>query len=231
MKLEEMVINDINNFLKENNRDLFVNERDFQMQLAVFLRNSSNGYKDVDVEYFIPASLLNKQGYSKIWTEDAVRIDIVVQKENEFFPIELKYKTKRLKQVGVSRFGEVIREEFEYLRNQGAQDLGMYGFWKDVKRIEVLKERFENINSGLVVFVTNDVFYKKDLSQKENSKESNNSEFRMNEGKHLKSKHWKKADSRCCRDYPNFVLDKEYDIKWDTANKSGVDLYYTILQV
>lgn len=41
----------------ESNSELFFNERDFQMHLAVYLRGL-NKYDDVDVEYYIPHSEL-----------------------------------------------------------------------------------------------------------------------------------------------------------------------------
>ena len=94
------------------------------MHLAVFLRETRK-YDDVDVEYYVPYKALNNY----IW-ESELRLDILVRKGNEYLPVELKYKTKRVTK-GILRFEEKITN-IEVLKNQGAQDLGMYDFWKDV---------------------------------------------------------------------------------------------------
>ncbi|MGN0235199.1 MAG: hypothetical protein ACI4BD_02640, partial [Paludibacteraceae bacterium] len=72
----------------QNNQELLFNERDFQMHLAVWLRESKH-YDDVDVEYYIPYEKLDNY----IWKNE-LRLDIVVRKGKEYLPIELKYKTK-----------------------------------------------------------------------------------------------------------------------------------------
>lgn len=46
----------------EQQEELMFNERDFQMQLAVYLRQSGR-YDDVDVEYYIPNSAAVEAGY------------------------------------------------------------------------------------------------------------------------------------------------------------------------
>ena len=51
--LIEIVRQDVFAFLESYNELLF-NERDFQMHLATWLRNSANHYEDVDVEYYVP---------------------------------------------------------------------------------------------------------------------------------------------------------------------------------
>lgn len=69
-----------------------------------------------------------------------------MRKGNEYCPIELKYKTKLLKHSKkIDRFGENIDCE-KLVKNQGARDLGMYGFWKDMSRIE----RFEVEKNAII---------------------------------------------------------------------------------
>ena len=89
--LLDLVRNDVCAFLKSNNELLF-NERDFQMHLATWLRNSNNHYDDVDVEYYVPHQELNNY----VWNSE-LRLDIVVKKDGEYCPVELKYKTKKVK--------------------------------------------------------------------------------------------------------------------------------------
>ena len=89
MNLVTEVSQDIANYLNSNNQLLF-NERDFQMHLATYLRNTSK-YDDVDLEYYVPHQALSNY----IW-ESELRLDILVRKGNEYLPVELKYKTKKV---------------------------------------------------------------------------------------------------------------------------------------
>ncbi len=224
MKLFQLVQNDIDIFLKNNDR-LFFNERDLQIHLAIWLKNSTHAYDDVDVEYYIPYKIL--ENYT--W-ENELRLDIVVKKDGEYLPVELKYKTKSVLKK-LLRFDEEIRDaeginSFKVMKNQGAQDLGMYDFWKDVRRIELVRNRFERVKGGLAVFVTNDGTY-----LKEPKSASNNYLFGMNKGIHIKQKHWQKPDSACANTHPGFTLENEYEIKWDSANADGVELNYCIVAV
>ena len=147
--LIDIVRADVMAFLESNNELLF-NERDFQMHLATWLRNSTNKYDDIDVEYYVPWQELKDY----VW-ESELRLDIVVKKGDEYCPVELKYKTKKVERQ-ISRFDEVMHDKVVVMKNQGAQDLGMYDFWKDVRRVELVRNRFERVKGGLAVFVTND---------------------------------------------------------------------------
>ena len=150
-QLVDLVKEDVFEFLKKNEELLF-NERDFQMHLAIWLRSSANHYDDVDVEYYVPWQELENY----IW-ESELRLDIVVMKKGEYCPVELKYKTKKVERK-ISRFDEMLSEKVIVMKNQGAQDLGMYDFWKDVRRVELVRNRFEKVKNGLAVFVTNDAY-------------------------------------------------------------------------
>ncbi len=218
--LATIVKNDISNFL-EGNRELLFNERDFQMHLATYLRNTKK-YDDVDVEYYVPYEELENY----IWKNE-LRIDIVVRKGEEYLPVELKYKTKKVAQK-ISRFGEELKQECEVMKNQGAQDLGKYGFWKDVRRVELVRKRFTSIKNGIVVFLTNDNYY-----LKAGREDSNCIKFSMTEGEHKIDKSWLNPESRCAKDNKNFELEKEYSINWQNAsfdieNKKH-DFYYCIV--
>ena len=100
--LIDIVRKDVCAFL-ESNDELLFNERDFQMHLATWLRNSANSYDDVDVEYYVPWQELQKVG-KYVW-ESELRLDIVIKKDGEYCPIELKYKTRKVKRK-ISRFDE-----------------------------------------------------------------------------------------------------------------------------
>ncbi|MBQ6584844.1 MAG: hypothetical protein IIX42_06825 [Alistipes sp.] len=218
--LIDIVRNDVCAFL-ENNEELLFNERDFQMHLATWLRNSANCYDDVDVEYYVPCQELDNY----VWDSE-LRLDIVVKKDSEYCPVELKYKTKKVERK-ISRFDEELAGNVVVIKNQGAQDLGMYDFWKDVRRVELVRNRFERVKGGLAVFVTNDGFYTK------GSKESsNNYLFSMSAGKaHSKQKYWAKPESTCAKTHPNFEVEKEYTIDWYDKVVDGVQFYYCILSI
>ena len=218
--LIDIVRNDVCAFLKSNDELLF-NERDFQMHLATWLRNSANRYDDVDVEYYVPRQELD----SYVWDSE-LRLDIVVKKDSEYCPVELKYKTRKVERK-ISRFDEDLRDDVVVMKNQGAQDLGMYDFWKDVRRVELVCNRFERVKGGLAVFVTNDGFYTK------GSKESsNNYLFNMSAGKaHSKQKHWANPESTCAKTHPNFEVEREYSIEWRTREIDKVGFYYCIVTI
>ena len=112
------------------------------------------------------------------------------------------------------------------VKNQGAQNLGMYGFWKDVKRIELLRRRFDNIHNGLVVFVTNDEMYVK------GSKESSdNYLMNISEGTHSIHKYWQKRESKLAESNPYFDVETNYSIHWESNIINDEKFYHTILTI
>lgn len=218
--LVDIVRADVFAFLESNNELLF-NERDFQMHLATWLRNSANNYDDVDVEYYVPWQVLDRY----IW-ESELRLDIVVKKNDEYCPVELKYKTKNIERQ-ITRFDELLNNKVVVMKNQGAQNLGMYDFWKDVHRIELVRKRFKRVNGGLAVFVTNDVLY-----TKESKSSSNNYLFGMvGEVTRLKQKHWRDPESTCAKTHPNFDVEQSYDIIWHSRDIDNVNFYYCIVNI
>ena len=221
--LIDLVRNDVRAFL-ESNDELLFNERDFQMHLATWLRNSANRYDDVDVEYYVPWQELQKVG-KYVW-ESELRLDIVVKKDGEYCPVELKYKTRKVERK-ISRFDEDLTADVVVMKNQGAQDLGMYDFWKDVRRVELVRNRFERVKGGLAVFVTNDGFYTK------GSKESSNNYLFGMAGEAARStkKHWANPESTCAKTHPNFEVEREYSIEWRTREIDKVEFYYCIVTI
>ena len=218
-KLIDIVKADIDSYLKVPHHEILFNERDFQMHLATYLKETGN-YDDVDLEYFVPTDMLD--GYKELWNSE-LRLDILVRKGAEYCPVELKYKTKQIKS-SLKRFGVEV-DEVVIVKNQGAQDLGMYGFWKDVKRVEMVKERFDSVKSGLSVFLTNDEFYKKPSRET-----SNNREFCMCEGPISSSKHWQR-EAKITTVYKGFDLSMDYYIKWNETDFGGYKFHYCIVEI
>ena len=220
-KLIDIVQQDVFAFL-ESNEELLFNERDFQMHLATWLRKSANDYDDVDVEYYVPKIELSNY----VWDSE-LRLDIVVKKDGEYCPVELKYKTKKVERQ-ISRFDEMLDDKVVVMKNQGAQDLGMYDFWKDVRRIELVRNRFAKVKGGLAIFVTNDALY-----TKASRPESNNYLLNMNEGKHSVIKHWQNENSACAKmnSYKSFEVEKEYSINWHHRNVDNIPFHYCVVNV
>lgn len=123
---------------------LMFNERDFQMKLAVSLL-AKGTYDDVEVEYYIPNSVAKAAGYE--WNSD-LRLDLVVRKGADYVPVELKYPTRRV-MTDIIRFGKVL-PGVEIVKNQGAQDIVMYNFWKDARRIRIAAFIADEINSTIL---------------------------------------------------------------------------------
>ena len=217
--LIDIVRQDVFAFL-ESNDELLFNERDFQMHLATWLRNSANHYDDVDVEYYVPRSELENY----VWDSE-LRLDIVVKKGGEYCPVELKYKTKKVERQ-ITRFDEALHDKVVVMKNQGAQDLGMYDFWKDVHRVELVRRRFAKVKGGLAVFVTNDALY-----TKASKPTSNNYLLNMNEGVHSREKHWLNPESTCAKTHPDFEVEQEYRIEWHNREIDGVEFYYQVVTI
>ena len=210
---------DIEEFLMKNTK-LFYNERDLQMNLALFLK-SKGYYDEVFLEYSLSLSLLpkeieelkknerkglffrkNKKG--KEIMDSNIRIDIVLLKGGIFYPIEIKYKTKKEKKnSNFIRFG-VKMGELKHFKDQGAQNIGRYSFWKDVARIEFVKECFSpNIAKGFCVFVTNDESYKADHTN-----------FSMKEKKEQDGViQWDKEELSLATTHPKILLKQRYRIE------------------
>ena len=204
----------------ERNDELLFNERDFQMHLATWLRNSDNAYDDVDVEYYVPQAELDNY----VWDSE-LRLDIVIKKGGEYCPVELKYKTQKVEKT-ITRFGEKLNDNVVVMKNQSAQNLGMYDFWKDVRRVELVRNRFKNVKGGLAVFVTNDSLY-----TRASRADSNNYLMNMDEGAHSTMKHWRNPESTNAKTHPNFEVEREYSIKWHQKKVDSVPFYYCVVTI
>lgn len=234
-KLAATVEQDIRDFFRQKvdnpsaeKKNIFFNEFDLQMHLSIYLtdlkdENGKPKYDDVDIEYFIPIEDMKKAGYD--WDNKAgVNIDIVVEKDDEYVPVELKYTTDTVN-FDVKRFGELLGKDIDIIKHQGASNLVMYNFWKDVKRLEVLKKRFGKVKNGLALFVTNDVTYLKDPRDNAACMA-----FSMANGRHSREKHWQ-GQPATAEKKPDFEVSKDYDITWSDIRLDGVDFHYTLVEV
>lgn len=223
----EKIRKDIKEFLDKNSK-LFFNERDFQMNLASFLREQ-HYYDNVFLEYSLLVSFFKDKMIAEV--EANIRIDIVVEKSDQFCPIELKYKTKLVEKEEdtIVRFGEEIEIGAELLKNQAAQNINRYSFWKDVYRVERIKRNFSKVIAGFSIFVTNDESYMK-------TPKGASAPFTMEAGvQHSKELKWeekeKVADSTRSK-YPEIVLENQYTIKeWYDITLQEYKFHYCIVEV
>ncbi len=137
----------IENILEElsTERPIFHSEADFQHALAWQIHER---HRDARIRLETNIGLGDRREY----------VDILVGIENKKYPIELKYKTKKLDIV--DKHGE----EF-HLLNQSAQDIGRYDFIKDITRVE----RFVDANpgsTGWAILLTNDRTYWEETKRK-----------------------------------------------------------------
>lgn len=223
----------------ERNKHIFTNERDLQMHLAIALANEY-GVDSVEVEYFIPGETFIEKSYPwkqlyKSTCNQDMRIDIVVQRGSEFVPIELKYKTKAIKEDSIKRFGKPLVGA-QLVKDQSAQDLGRYDFWKDVRRLELVKEVFPNVKKGIVLFVTNDKAYCKAPKETSKGHVPNCYHFYLTDNKESCREWRNKSEKKYEPERPNFCLNKTYDIKWkflmcDVPYSDKRTFLYTIVLV
>lgn len=136
---------------------LLINEKDLQIYLAIKLKKQ--GYQ-VYTEYHLPKHF--NQAFDvdyQLWSTERPSIDLVLESDGKFIAIELKYKHKELKGE-LSRFGSEPQKDFPLAPNQYAQNNARYDFWKDVKRLELIKKHYNTIG-GIALFLTNDESYQK----------------------------------------------------------------------
>lgn len=214
----------------ENNSEIFFfNELELQIFVARELEKVFNKDYKVHLEYQLPKGWNeNFDNEYEQWRTEKPYFDIVLEHENQFIAIELKYKLKEIKlnkENQLLRFGLKAKDENLILvTNQSAENEGRYDFWKDVKRIEVLSKAFDNVIGGIAIFVTNQENYK---NNKENFKYSN---FNLSDSKQgylywngedengeklngEKLKKNRKGEEYWIR--PNFTLDGEYsNLEW-----------------
>ena len=219
---------DIIEFLEKTSK-LFYNERDLQMNLADFLKRQ-NYYDNVFLEYSLPAFSSSEEEELTLDLEADIRIDIVVEKNRQFCPIELKYKTKKVEKEGdvLERFGKEI--DAKLLKNQAALNIGRYSFWKDVKRLEMIKEYFKpNVIAGFCVFMTNDQGYM-------NPTKGSSAAFTMKAGEKTPQTgelKWEESTAKSTKEkYPTILLKVQYTIeKWYKTTNQEIDFHYCIVEV
>lgn len=192
--------------LKEE-RKAFVSEADFQLALAWKTKQMYSDKVKVRCEY-------------PLESDSSIHIDImVIMKNNEWIPIELKYKTKEC---------DIDDDDKFHLKNHGAKDVGCYDYLKDISRIEKISKRKE-FWKGYTVLLTNDLSYTK-APKKKNAYYKN---FSLHSGRELEDElTWHpKTSEETKKTRPNFSLSNKYTCHWkkycDVNTSDGnIEFYY-----
>jgi hypothetical protein len=129
----------------------FTREQEIQIFLS-HIFESSGLFDSVHVEQHIPSGMIPNYPWTDTYN---IYIDIVLHKDGRYYPIEIKFKTK-CQEVPIQLFG---LHQMIQLGHHGAQNIGCYDFWKDVKRLELYESSFQNVEQGIMLFVTNDETY------------------------------------------------------------------------
>ncbi len=219
------LISDLSNHVvtfMERQQVLMFNERDFQMQLAVALRASGN-YDDVEVEYFIPNKAATSKGYE--WDSD-LRLDIVVKRDGKYAVVELKYPTKRIV-TDIRRF-DTLLPGVEIVKNHGAQDIVSYNFWKDVRRIEIIRALFpDSVVGGIAVMLTNEPYYIRGPRPDSICEAFSTADGRSDIHGLLR---WTRPTATS-KGLPAFSLDGRYSLEWHSTEIDKHKFYYTLIEI
>lgn len=212
---------------------LFSNESDLQLRLSYCLKHSGH-YDRVEVEYYVPFQELQRLNPSLNrtnfpWGSD-LYIDIVVEKDGQFVPIELKYPTMDI-WVAFTRFGVDVQAHVPMPKKDGAQNIHRYNYWKDVRRIEALRQAYgPTIVGGLAIMVTNDPSYQSNPT----NPDVGYANFSIKNGRTVnqpqnRNMRWQNGVS-VANNHLDFQIDGSYSIHWQPMPKN-TGFWYLILDV
>lgn len=215
MALINDVWNDVEQFLRSNSR-IFFNERELQLVLASYI-DGTKRYSKISLECLAPAA-------------HDIKLDIVVEGKGadagKYVPIELKYRTRSIAGMTKNVMGKSTSLA-KILKDQSAQDLGRYGFWNDVRRLEDVKSAYPAVDGGIALLLTNDSNYVN--CPKSTSAHYNYEQFSMTNGvkTHL-TRNWLRTIPPS---YPNFNVRAVYTINWCTTLYKAIPFYYCMLKI
>jgi hypothetical protein len=217
--MRQHILNQINTALDERN-SYFIREQDVQLYLASYFLQTGD-YDNVFIEYHVPRELIPPY----LWNDsNNIYIDIVLERNDRFYSIEIKFKTAN-QALPHLIFGQIINV---YLGHYGAQNIGCYDFWKDLKRIEFFESTFEFVQRGLVLFISNDLSY-------QNEPRNPNvgyAPFSIHQGREVTPNallNWnpgRNGNLAIANGRPGFIVNYNYTINWIPMN---IQQHYYIL--
>ena len=116
----------------------------------------------------------------------------------------------------------------EIVKNHGAQDIVSYNFWKDVRRIEIIKALFpDKVVGGFAVMLTNEPYYTRGPRAGTIC-----DSFSTGDGR--KDIHgvldWTRRTATS-KGLPPFFLDGHYSIEWHATEIENHKFYYTLIEI
>ena len=237
--------NDIKDIITElsKERNAFWSEADFQYSFAWKLQQKYEGAKIRLEKRHNHSISRDLKSDSEAAQEDLQKepyyVDIWVEMDNSIYPIELKYKTRAEVMPDVD--GDNIT-----LLNQSAQDLGRYGYIKDIKRIENIIEDYtekeKTVQKGFAIMLTNDPSYYT-IPSPNRPINSLDKMFRIHQGTVNKPNilqgelFWSDKQSNpitqtghWTQKYPSLRLNGSYNIMWHLY-KENTSLHYCVTTI
>lgn len=188
---------DLENILEtlRQKRPVFVSEADFQFALAWSIQSK---FKNAEIRLEYPPEY-----------DPNVHIDILVKIGGDWYPIELKYKTRKCE--------KEIDDETYFLKEHGATDVNCYRYLKDIERIQRFK-KVPQFKRGFTIFLTNDLRYT-DSPKKEDSiyKDFSLKEGLIKEGVLAWDKRASKGTMKGCE--KPLTMDSKYSVYWKTYSQ------------
>jgi len=182
------------NILDNELHRIFHSEADFQHALSWELHKQYCEDTDRQIRLESPININTKNQTERIY------IDIVIRGNHKIIPIELKYKTAKLK-----------IDEFD-LKEHSSHDTSRYDYVKDIQRIETVLSGQNGY--GFAIFLTNDSRYWKKPRQGHTQDE----QFRIHEGQTLQDElDWEGAKQSTVgkKRYHNPIeLKNTYNLNW-----------------
>ena len=186
----------INNLAKK--RPAFYSEADFQFSLAWELKT------------LLPNANIYLERYEPTFN---YHVDIWVEENCEFFPIELKYKTRK--------DDVIINGHKITLKDHSAIPLGSYDYLKDIYRIENLSQ-LPDFKRGFALMLTNEPMY-----YGTNTSTSAYDMFKICQGLTKQANvtmNWgltkKQTPFQATKGRESFALKNTYQMQWDSYNNN-----------
>lgn len=185
---------------------IFVSEADFQHALAMKLERYFKERVRLEYPIIRPEGVQTTKG-------KYIYADIVIKGDNKKYVIELKYKTRAIKDMSDVEDDGIFA--CKLLKNQSAHDFGVYDLWADINRVEQLVAQ-NGYEGGVCIFLTNDSNYTKTHPG------TIYSNFSIDGGTHKPAKKKWMATGRCSeqriaeiqKTRPDLNIEKQYDFKW-----------------
>lgn len=243
----EISTQNIKTILEElvKSRPVFYSEDDFKMNFGFQVYKYIQQFSDKNIVYFerpIEITYISRTGKPET---KKVYIDMVIEVDGKLYPVELKYRTIKLKE------SDSVSNTIELL-NQGACDAGRYQFRKDIYRLEQLT-KLAGYEKGFAIFLTNDHHYwdceldgklldahyrfKDVIYRDDRGWNYDNAIYSEHRGfeKETQTYKNKKGETHwtCWKEYfHQLTLQKDYQIIWNDYYTNGKDCFrYIIIEV